>query len=150
MSEPESLAALPDRRMQDWPLRLEALVAARMDAPFEWGVRDCCLWAADVVQAVTGYDPAADLRGTYSTAEETPAVIRSIGGISGICADRLGPEVSPALAQVGDVGLFMEDGHPALAAYTGGTWMAQGQAGVVPLAEGVVTTVWRCIACPQP
>lgn len=146
----ESAPTLPEVRLRDWPLRLEALMAERLAAPFEWGVRDCCLWAADVVLAVTGHDPAADLRGTYSSADGAPAIIKRLRGIPAACADRLGPEVLPALAQVGDVGLFEEAGHPALAAYTGGCWMAQGPAGLVPLPDGMVTTAWSCTACPQP
>jgi hypothetical protein len=31
--------------------------------PFEWGFNDCALFAADAVQAMTGEDPAPDLRG---------------------------------------------------------------------------------------
>lgn len=138
-----------DRRLLDYPIRLEALVMSRLDAPFEWGARDCCLWAADVVQAVTGYDPCEDLRGTYSTAEQAPDVIKRVRGIKAACAKRLGPQVPAVMAEVGDVGLFMQDGHPALAAYTGGSWMAQGQAGVVVIPESAVLMAWRCIECPQ-
>lgn len=147
MSGPPSL---PECRLRDWPIRLEALIAQRQAAPFEWGSRDCCLWAADVVQAVTGHDPAADLRGTYDTAKGAESVIRRGHGIKSICAARLGPEVSPSMAQVGDVGLIMDGARQAAVGYAGGAWLAQGQYGVVPVPESAVFIAWRCISCPQP
>jgi hypothetical protein len=146
----DSPAGLPDRRLQDWPLRLEALIAQRMAAPFEWGQRDCCLWAADVVLAVTGHDPAADLRGAYSTAAQAAAAIKRLHGIKAACARRLGPAVPPIMAQAGDVGLIMEGDRPAAVGYTGGNWLAQGPDGVVPVPDSAVFVAWRCIACPQP
>jgi hypothetical protein len=53
-------------RAPDWRARLADLVTARRHDPFAWGSRDCCLWAADAVEAMTGDDFAAPLRG-YST-----------------------------------------------------------------------------------
>ena len=41
-------------RLPDWQLRLDALVRERRGQAFAWGARDCCLWGADVVLAVTG------------------------------------------------------------------------------------------------
>lgn len=141
----QSPAGLPDRRLQDWPLRLEALVAERLAAPFEWGVRDCCLWAADVVLAVTGHDPAADLRGAYTDTAGALAAIKRLRGLQVACAQRLGPECPPALAQVGDVGLVVEGDMPAAVAYTGGGWMGQGPGGIVPVADAAVVMAWRCL-----
>jgi hypothetical protein len=48
----------------------------RVDAarPFAWGVRDCGLRLADWVLARRGIDPAADVRGTYSNADELAAL----------------------------------------------------------------------------
>ena len=144
-----TLGELPARRLQDWPIRLEALLQARMAAPFEWGVRDCCLWAADAVQAITGHDPAADIRGTYSTLEQAWDVQRGLGGMEAAFAQRLGPAVSAVRAQVGDVGLIGGT-RPAGVVYVGGAWLAQGHEGLVPVDENKVFAVWRCTACPQP
>lgn len=138
-------SALPDRRLQDWPLHLQALIADRLAVPFEWGARDCCLWAADVVQAVTGHDPAVDLRGAYTTKAEALAAIKRVKGLQQALAERLGPEFPPGLAQVGDVGLVLEGDMPAAVAYAGGAWMGQGPDGIVPVAEASVVKAWRCL-----
>lgn len=145
-----TLAALPTRRLQDWPIRLEALLQARMGAPFEWGARDCCLWAADAVLAITGHDPAADIRGTYADEAEALAMVRRLHGIKTAFRQRLGPATTTALAHVGDVGLVLQAESPAAAVYVGGSWLAQGPEGLVPVDEAGVFAVWRCTACPQP
>ena len=36
-------------RLRDWPERLDALLRARADWPFVWGVHDCCTFCADAV-----------------------------------------------------------------------------------------------------
>lgn len=51
---------------------------------------DCTTFVGSWVQEVSGFDPAADLRGTYSTAEEAAAVIAREGGIEAIGDVRLG------------------------------------------------------------
>lgn len=51
---------------------------------------DCTTFAASWAHATCGVDPAADLRGAYSTAEEAAAVIAREGGIVAIGDNRLG------------------------------------------------------------
>jgi len=71
--------------------------------PFEWGSNDCCLFAADWVHRVTGRDPAAPYRGTYSSGVGAQRIIDQAGGILEL-ARELGLEPKPiALAQRGDV-----------------------------------------------
>ncbi len=51
---------------------------------FRWGGQggdDCLMFCASWVAHVTGTDPVAEFRGTYSTAEEAAALIASHGGI---------------------------------------------------------------------
>lgn len=54
-------------RRLNWHQHLAQTLQAAMTRPFSWGEHDCCLFAADCVQAVTGVDVAADFRGTYTT-----------------------------------------------------------------------------------
>lgn len=68
-------------RLNNWPRLLAEHVDANRDRPFAWGQHDCLLWAASCVYAITGYDPAADLRGTYSTALEGMRIMDEAGGI---------------------------------------------------------------------
>ncbi len=53
--------------IEDWPERMNAVIEEARDKPFAWGEHDCCLFAADVVQAITGKDYAKEYRGKYKT-----------------------------------------------------------------------------------
>jgi hypothetical protein len=143
-------AGLPTRRLRDWPERLAALFAARQGQPFAWGAHDCCLFAADAVLAVTGHDPAADLRGTYATAAEAARVLGQFGGVAGVAIARAGRVVPASLAQPGDGGLSHHDAaRPALAVWGGGAWHAAGPVGVVVVPPEAVVRAWRCTAEPM-
>lgn len=145
---PLELQRVPAARLHDWQLRLAELIAQRSAQPFAWGERDCCLWAADAVQAVTGVDLAAGLRGTYDSALSAGRVLRA-SPLDTLAAAALGQEVLPALAQPGDIGLMLGEAGPTLVVEAGGVWLAQGEAGLVPVVAECVTRAWRC-TCPQP
>lgn len=51
---------------------------------------DCTTYPGSWVLAQIGVDPAADLRGTYASAEEAAAVVASEGGITALGDRRLG------------------------------------------------------------
>lgn len=55
-------------RRDDWRERLATLLDERRRYGFAFGRFDCCLWAADAVEAMTGVDFIADYRG-YATPE---------------------------------------------------------------------------------
>ena len=42
------------------------------NTPHEWGYSDCMMVLADWVRVVRGFDPAADLRGTYGSPDWCP------------------------------------------------------------------------------
>lgn len=50
---------------------------------------DCTTFAASWVLEATGRDPAASLRGTYSTAEGAEDILRAYGGAEGLVEDKL-------------------------------------------------------------
>lgn len=143
------VAVLPLARLPDWQTRMAALVEARLALPFEWGSRDCCLWAADVVHAVTGVDFGAAYRGTYATQQEAGAVFVRMRGIARICTSLLGEPIDKEMAQPGDIGLTEEKDSPALVAYVGGAWMGQGPDGLVPIHPESIATVWGCTCRKQ-
>ena len=130
-------------RLRDWQCRLQACLAERRVRPFAWGSQDCALFAADCADACTGVDPAADLRGTYSDALGAARVLAELGGLSGIAAARLGPEVSLLLAQPGDIGLLMNDGRECFAVCTGAMWIAPGTDGLVAVPLPRIMRAWR-------
>lgn len=145
LGEPLSIRA-PEmtKRIHSWGSALAAVVAERMRTPFVWGTHDCALWAADCVYAVTGEDPATDLRGTYSTAFEAVDVLQRLGGLEAIASARIGPQVNPKLAQVGDIAMCQVEGRDALAVVMGSHLLAPGESGLVPVPMSEARKVWRC------
>jgi hypothetical protein len=112
-----------------WRWRFEALVRQRMHTPFAWGVQDCCLFAADAVATITGRDPAAAWRGTYSTALQAARLVAELGGLRAI-GTMAGPGIPPLSARVGDIGLVQSHGQALLGVCTGPCWLVPAGAGL--------------------
>lgn len=149
--------AVSMHRVRDWQERLAACLAERAARPFDWGTHDCCMFAADCVLACTGTDPAADLRGSYDSVLGAANTVQELGGLAVIAADRLGPEIAPALAQVGDVGLLpampRHEGDPIvqafphmLAVWSGAMWLAPWEVGYVALPAEQALRTWRKVS----
>jgi hypothetical protein len=132
-------------RLRDWQSRLQLCLAERWSLHFAWGSHDCALFGADCVLAQTGYDPAAGLRGTYSDAAGAARVIRDLGGLRAIAAARLGSEVTPLLAQPGDIGLVMSGGRECFAVCAGDAWIAPSIDGLEHVPMACALTAWRCV-----
>jgi hypothetical protein len=104
--------AKKSERFENWPERLNALIALRCSRPFAWGEHDCALFACDAVLAMTGADPAAWFRGRYRTRRGAYRLLKTFGGAGlaatweKIAAQRGLPEIAPAFARRGDVLLF--------------------------------------------
>jgi hypothetical protein len=105
------------RRLEDWPARLASALQEARGAALEYGRWDCCVFCANMVQAITGVDPAAALRGRYATEQEAYALMRAEfgGGIPetvAALAHRIELEEIPvALAGRGDVVLVGKQRH---------------------------------------
>ncbi len=134
------------KRLPDWELRLETLVQERLCRPFAWGVHDCCLWAADVVLAVTGVDLAHAERGAYGSALAAARVLEPMGGVLGLATARLGAvaaAVDVRCAQVGDVGVVLQPGAGhTLVACLGPTWWGAGEHGLLAWPAADVLQAW--------
>lgn len=138
-------------RLPDWETRLWAGIEAARRRPFVWGGHDCCMFACDLLSAMTGVDPGAAFRGTYSDKAGAKAVLKRLyrGGlertISAIAGEVAAPEISPRLARRGDCCfLWIENGGPAMGVCVGA------QAAVAALSGGVaflpmrqVLRAWR-------
>lgn len=97
-------------RMPDWEQRLAAYLDPLMaDAAFEWGRRDCALFAADAVLTMTGEDIAAAFRGRYTTAHGSLRALKRYGAgdLRSTFSATL-PSVPVGYARRGD--LVMHDG----------------------------------------
>lgn len=122
---------------------------AWMAEPFVWGLCDCMTVLADHVAEVTGRDPMAELRGTYSCAgscqqvtgflrDPVGAVERALATIGGL------PRVEAP--EAGDIAVIRRAGEPPCGALWLGTlWGAKGPAGATTLDPRIVTplAIWR-------
>jgi hypothetical protein len=132
-------------RFPDWPERLATFVQMSAQSPFAWQTNDCCTFAAAAVMAITGGDPMADLRGTYSDEEGARALIAAEGGLTVIVTVRLGePLAARTLAQRGDVVLYdMGPYGEALGICLGAQFVAAGADGAEQYSMRHVRTAWR-------
>lgn len=129
-------------RMRNWQGALSAFITERRSTPFAWGSNDCCLFAADAVQAMTGVDHAAELRG-YGSALEAARLIDARGGLQAIASAALGDPVLPVFASVGDVVLIENEGRELLALCNGTTALAPGELGMAVLGMDAAKAAWK-------
>lgn len=129
-------------RLHDWQLRLEEFARARASRPFEWGVNDCALFAADCVQAMTGETVCAELRGQRDVRQALRDLER-LGGVRGLAMRALGASVPVAFARIGDVVVIPAGKREALAVCNGGTALAPGPDGVVAVSMQQALAAWR-------
>lgn len=140
-------------RNEQWDTsHLHQFLVDRQKAPFAWGGNDCCLFAADAIQAITGVDIAADFRGKYNDEKSALAAIRSATGGSTVedaavyCASKAGlPELPhPLFAHRGDLVLLENEGR-VVAGIIGlhGYPLAVGEKGLMKLPLSAIRRAWR-------
>lgn len=133
-------------RARDWQSRLEAFISERSSMPFAWAANDCCSFVFDACVAMSGHDPLAPYR-TYSNELQAQRILSRLGGVRALAALVCGPEIPPALAQVGDVGLVDLGGRESLVLCTGGGWTGPGESGLVRMPAELATAAWRALPC---
>jgi hypothetical protein len=104
----------PVRRVENWEMALHRFIAGRKAQPFDWRANNCCFFACDGIQAITGLDPAAEsFRGVCHGALDAARLVRKHGGVEAIadavCAKYGFEEVPITRAQRGDVVLLDVD-----------------------------------------
>lgn len=102
----------PLRRLDDWRARLSAEMDRQRREPFAWGSQDCVLgFGSGIVQALTGVDLARGFRGKYRTPAGAAKILADSGAASlGDFVAGFLPEIAPAFANVGDLGVIPADG----------------------------------------
>jgi hypothetical protein len=94
-------------RIPTWEEALANYMAEKRHEPFEYGVNDCCLFAAGAVLQITGEDPMPEFRGKYDSLKGSLKVIKEIGaGTLEATLDGKFPEVGIGHAQRGDLAFF--------------------------------------------
>ena len=124
--------------------RLRQLLRDRQFKPFQWGVQDCCLFAADAVHAQIGVDPAEPLRGRYATDIQAARLLRAAGGVEGIARQVLGdPLPAPLLACQGDVVVVEDAGRDVLAVCVGDCLRLPSEHGMALMPLRAARMAWR-------
>lgn len=117
--------------------------------PFEWGQSDCSLFLADWWLHIHGSDPAAHLRGTYSTAEQKDVVVAAQRGLQRLLtliAARAGAQRTRT-PNTGDFGLIAAGGKPYGAICTGrvagkSCWVVRSESGLAFLTNPRILRAW--------
>lgn len=138
MTSHDPTGAIPEA----WHLQLDAFMALRGRTPFNWGEHDCCLFAADAVQAMTGVDHATDWRGKYHTEAQAAVVLEQLGGLEK-CGAMAGPEIPPLTVRAGDVGLVSDGQRELLGVCVGANWMVPAKYGLAALPLTAARKAWR-------
>jgi hypothetical protein len=133
----------PPARLPDWKPRLTAYLAEITPVAFRMGSQDCALFAAGAVRAMTGHDPAAAFRGSYTDLKSGLRRLKAAGFESHIqIAEALFDRVHPAFAQVGDLALIeVPDGY-ALGLVAGEKLVCLTPAGLGHLPRTAAVATW--------
>lgn len=110
-------------RKDHWEISLDNYLDEQFEKPFEYGVRDCCLFAANWIELLTGVDVAAEYRGKYTTELGAARLIKKVTGGSSPedCMDKASADYDfitshPSIwyAQRGDIVSLEREGNISL------------------------------------
>lgn len=68
-------------KLDNWAARLDATIEDHKNIPFNYGVSDCIIFAANCVLATTGIDFMSGVRGTYDSYDQAEKIIEYFGGL---------------------------------------------------------------------
>lgn len=94
-------------RVSNWEEALSHYLQDRREMPFEYGVNDCCMFAAGAVEAITGQNPMSDFIGKYKSLASSVRAIKDAGyeSIEQIIDERF-EEIPVGFASTGDLAFF--------------------------------------------
>lgn len=120
------------------PADLDQFMAQHALLAFEWGHVDCSLVLADWAMANGHADPAAHLRGQYSSEEGWKAIVTGRGGLLPLVADicaRAGIAAAHELRRgvVGVIGAPENIDRQWGAIFNGAAWQVRHPSGFAPL-----------------
>lgn len=119
-------------RLNNWRSRIQDLIDARENLSFEYGVNDCALFGADIVEAITGEDHAKEFRGKYKTKIGGLRAIRKAGYADQIeFVEKNFKEIPNAFASFGDIGFIQTNDGLAICLICGNVVLSLGDTGLV-------------------
>ena len=84
---------------------LNKLIAEKEHEPFQWGTWDCCIFAADIVLAMTGEDQISEFRDAYDSKYTAMVALRELGSgtLYETIRSKLGDPIPLTRARRGDI-----------------------------------------------
>lgn len=128
-------------RRHDWASRMFDVAQAHEGRDFSWGVNDCCLFVARVVDAMTDSDFEAQILSRYSDEATARAFILEYGLLEVAVSHYLGEPVTRS-PQRGDACLIHGGEDYALGVCLGSHVAAMGPTGLRMLPLSEVIKVW--------
>jgi len=128
-------------RRADWVGQMWLAIEDHADTEFVWGVNDCCLFVARVVDAMTDSDIETELNASYTDEQTALAYIALFGSLEAAVSSHLG-QPEPGRPLRGDVVLIDGGDGPALGILVGGHIAGMGPNGFVYLPRGEALQRW--------
>jgi hypothetical protein len=127
-------------RLSNWESHLSEYIQSKKNQPFEYGVNDCCLFAAGAVEAVIGENPIPEFIGAYDSLKTSIKALKSIGaGTLEKTMDEKFTEIQIGYAQTGD--LAFHDG--SIGVIIDADAMFVSDDGLVRVSRDKWTKTWR-------
>lgn len=125
--------------------RLQQCVENAKLLPFQYGVHDCCLWAAHCVDAMCDTQHAAAIKDRFNYADEAAAdtVIEAGGGLLALVQSFLGKPENAVWAAPGDVVLVRNEGRAITGVVVGHSVVAPSSTGLLVLPYGEIAVCWK-------
>jgi hypothetical protein len=129
-------------RKENWPSILTEQIKAARLRPFSWGQHDCALFAASVINAMTGSELGKEFIGKYKTAAGAKKIIDKFGGIEAM-ANKYFEEVPVYFCQRGDLVMTQRNGQLTLGICVGENCAFPGIEKLEYLKLSECTKAWR-------
>lgn len=141
-------------RLAEVPEQMKAHAIAA--GPVRWGIDDCLMSYAALLEPVVGYDVAEPFRGKYGTPDEARCMLQAMGfsciadAVSARARDLCWCEVDLHLAQAGDVGVLDVGSRQSCAMlHRSGFWIARSMSGFAAAPSSMVRAAWSLVTAPR-
>lgn len=132
-------------RVENWQQRFWDALRDAHGRKFQWGEHDCVLFAARMVDTITGSELVRRIQTLhpYQDAKSAAEHIKSAGGLRAIVTSYLGEPVPPAHLSTGDVVLFDQLGHETLGIHDGVNVIGPGLSKLERVSHAAVVCGWK-------
>lgn len=129
----------------NWYASLVSYIRANQNTPFQWGQFDCCLFACNCVEVMTGIDPGAKYRGQYASAKGSLKTLKKLGGgnITTAFSAVFGPLKPRLNAGRGDLVLVAQNHEHLVGVMIGGQVYAASESGLRVVSFATIVGCWH-------